>query len=278
MRSSPSSTPPVPPAGVPAARRATGPPAAAGHRAVRRPDQHRLPDGDGLPRRVGLPRTSRTGRRAADRTCTAMTEPPIGVCRSETLRGEVRPRGLTLGSRSSCRSTRGRPEPARVVGHVTTRRGAGGCLGGRPGGGDGPALDYRARVRLEGRWVDLEAGRELADDAGLDAWADMTTVEFRRARASRARCGSAGRRGAAVLGAAGRRARRTGPGRCARPARPDRAAPGADDVRILTEETRWPRRTQEGQGAVRRRRRPGPGDPAGRRGRPGAESEPDGGR
>jgi hypothetical protein len=40
----------------------------------------------------------------------------------------------------------------------------------------GPYLDYRARVRRDGRWVDLEARRDLTDDPGLDAWSDLTTV------------------------------------------------------------------------------------------------------
>jgi NTE family protein len=43
---------------------------------------------------------------------------------------------------------------------------------------EGDALVYRARVRLGGAWAEVEARRELADDDGLDAWADATTVEF----------------------------------------------------------------------------------------------------
>jgi hypothetical protein len=43
---------------------------------------------------------------------------------------------------------------------------------------EGDALVYRARARVGTEWVDIEARRELADDDGLDAWADATTVEF----------------------------------------------------------------------------------------------------
>ena len=43
----------------------------------------------------------------------------------------------------------------------------------------GPELTYRARARVAGRWVDVEATRELADDDGLDAWADASSVRFR---------------------------------------------------------------------------------------------------
>ena len=56
---------------------------------------------------------------------------------------------------------------------------------GRPGAAGGrPAGARRRRAGLPGPgpggadWVDIEARRELADDDGLDAWADATTVEF----------------------------------------------------------------------------------------------------
>lgn len=43
---------------------------------------------------------------------------------------------------------------------------------------DGPAIIYRARVLVDGAWLPVMARRELVDDRGFDAWADMRTVEF----------------------------------------------------------------------------------------------------
>jgi hypothetical protein len=50
----------------------------------------------------------------------------------------------------------------------------------------GSAVVYRARVRVDGQWADVEAVREITDDEGLDAWADATTVEFSASTGQRA--------------------------------------------------------------------------------------------
>jgi NTE family protein len=122
----------------------------------------------------------------ADATCTAMTEPPLGVRLTERLRGRLGDSDVTL------RLTTEVPleptgEPARVVGHLDSD-----ALGGRvllAGGrleSHGSALVYRGRVRVHGRWVELDAARDLADDEGLDAWADARDVDLRLATGEQA--------------------------------------------------------------------------------------------
>jgi predicted acylesterase/phospholipase RssA len=115
-----------------------------------------------------------------DPSCTAMTEPPVGVRLSERLRGRVGDEDLTLRVTAELPLEEGSSEPARVVGHVDHAPWGGRVpLAGGRLEADGSALVYRARARVAGQWVDLEAVRELTDDEGLDAWADATTVEFR---------------------------------------------------------------------------------------------------
>ena len=115
-----------------------------------------------------------------DPTCTAMTEPPVGVRLSERLRGQVGDEDLTLRVTAELPLEERPSEPTRVVGHVDHAPWGGRVpLAGGRLEADGSALVYRARARVGGQWVDLEAVRELADDEGLDAWADATTVEFR---------------------------------------------------------------------------------------------------
>jgi hypothetical protein len=117
---------------------------------------------------------------AQDTTCTAMTEPPVGVRLTERLRGTVAGAHLELTVTAVIALPDDpEPAPARVVGHVDHDP-----WGGRVPLADGQlvhegdALVYRARARVGADWVDIEARRELADDDGLDAWADATTVEF----------------------------------------------------------------------------------------------------
>ena len=115
---------------------------------------------------------------AADRTCTAMTEPGRGVRLHETLRGDVAGHEMALDVTVELPLPhQGRAAPARLAGHVTYAPWGGrrSLAGGRVER-SGPHLAYRARVRLDGRWVDLEARRDLTDDPGPDAWSDMTTV------------------------------------------------------------------------------------------------------
>jgi predicted acylesterase/phospholipase RssA len=115
-----------------------------------------------------------------DPSCTAMTEPPVGVRLSERLRGQVGGEDLTLRVTAELPLDERPSEPARVVGHVDHAPWGGRVpLAGGRLEADGSALVYRARARVGGQWVDVEAVRELADDEGLDAWADATTVEFR---------------------------------------------------------------------------------------------------
>jgi len=116
---------------------------------------------------------------AADETCTVMTEPPRGVRLRETLRGDVSGHEMTLEVTVELPLAQpGPPAPARLAGHVTYAPwGARTYLANGRVERSGPYLDYRAQVRRDGRWVDLEARRDLTDDPGLDAWSDMTTVE-----------------------------------------------------------------------------------------------------
>jgi len=117
---------------------------------------------------------------AQDHSCTAMTEPAVGVRVSERLRGRVGEEELTLQVTANFPlEDRASSGPVRVVGHVDYVP-----WGGRVPFASGrlevagEAMVYRARVRVDGRWADIEAVRELTDDEGLDAWADATTVGF----------------------------------------------------------------------------------------------------
>jgi NTE family protein len=117
---------------------------------------------------------------AKDHSCTAMTEPAVGVRLSERLRGRVGEEDLTLQVTANLPlEDRAAPGPIRVVGHVDYQP-----WGGRVPFASGrlevagSAVVYRGRLRVDGQWADIEAVRELTDDEGLDAWADATTVEF----------------------------------------------------------------------------------------------------
>ena len=113
-----------------------------------------------------------------DPTCTAMTEPPIGVRLTERLRGRLDGVDLTLTVTSELaldESPGG--GPTRLVGHVDHAPWGGRLpLAGGRVEVEGPTVLHSGRVRVDGRWVALTARRELADDAGLDAWADVSTV------------------------------------------------------------------------------------------------------
>jgi NTE family protein len=126
----------------------------------------------------------RPGGVPKDPSCTAMTESPVGVRLTERLRGRLHDADLTLSVTTELAldgpSTQAAHGPTRLVGHVDHA----------PWGGrlpladgrvevDGTVVEHRARVRVDGRWLELAARRELADDDGLDAWADVSTVELR---------------------------------------------------------------------------------------------------
>ena len=117
---------------------------------------------------------------AHDPTCTAMTEPPVGVRLSERLHGTVGDEDLTLQLTVNLPiEERDTAEPTGVVGHVDYAPWGGRIpLAGGHLVAEGNALVYRARARVKGQWVNLEAVRELTDDEGLDAWADATSVDF----------------------------------------------------------------------------------------------------
>ena len=115
-----------------------------------------------------------------DATCTAMTEPPVGVRVTERFRGELGDEDLTMHLTAELTlDEKVDAGPARVVGHVDHAPWGGRVLlaGGRLEL-TGSDLVYRARARVDGRWVEIEAARQLTDDEGLDAWADATTVAF----------------------------------------------------------------------------------------------------
>ena len=218
-----------------------------------------------------------------DPTCTAMTEPPIGVRLTERLRGRLDGVDLTLTVTSELaldESPGG--GPTRLVGHVDHA----------PWGGrlplaegrvevEGPTVVHSGRVRVDGRWVALTARRELADDEGLDAWADVSTVTLSTSDGAGRRCASARwtRRGRwPRWSPSARTARSTGPARWRGWAGPGCAAFSrrtADD----RGSRRWPGSREGPPGARARggRRRAGAGDAAGRRARPGARSRPAGG-
>lgn len=115
-----------------------------------------------------------------DVTCTAMTDPARGVRFTERLRGEVAGSDLTLQVTVELPlPDDGTSSGARLVGHVDYA----------PWGGrvlladgqvtvDGPAIVYLARALVGGAWLPVVARRELVDDRGFDAWADVRTVEF----------------------------------------------------------------------------------------------------
>ena len=108
-----------------------------------------------------------------------MTEPPVGVRLTERLRGQLGDADLTLSLTTELaleeRPVQPASGPTRLVGHVDHA----------PWGGRLPIADGRVEVdgalvvHVDGRWLELAARRELADDDGLDAWADMSTVELR---------------------------------------------------------------------------------------------------
>jgi hypothetical protein len=122
----------------------------------------------------------RPGGVAHDATCTKMTDPSRGVRFTERLRGEVAGSDLTL------QVTVELPLPddgvsagARLVGHVDYAPWGDRVLlaDGRVTV-DGPAIVYQARALVDGAWLPVVARRELVDDRGFDAWADVRTVEF----------------------------------------------------------------------------------------------------
>ena len=166
--------------GLPAARRAATAPAAAGHRALRRADQCRDPGRHRLPRRLGVPRRDGAGRSAARRHLhrddRAAARRPADGAAARPARDE----DLTLSVTAELALEKRPTGPTRVVGHVDHD----------PWGGrvpladgrvevDGAEVVHRGRARVGGRWLELAARRELTDDEGLDAWADVGTVELR---------------------------------------------------------------------------------------------------
>jgi NTE family protein len=115
-----------------------------------------------------------------DATCTAMTQPSRGVRFTERLRGEIDGSDLTLQVTVELPLPRDGTSPgARLVGHVDYQPwGERVLLAHGRVSVDGPAIIYRARVLVDGAWLPVVARRELLDDRGFDAWADMRTVEF----------------------------------------------------------------------------------------------------
>jgi hypothetical protein len=118
---------------------------------------------------------------AKDISCTAMTDAPEGVRVSERLGGRVGDVSMRLTVTVELSLPESGPVgPARLVGHVDHAPWGGRLpLAGGRVDLDGPAVVYRARVLVHGGWVDLEARRVLADDRGLDGWADASTVHVR---------------------------------------------------------------------------------------------------
>lgn len=117
---------------------------------------------------------------AHDATCTAMTQPSRGVRFTERLRGECDGSDLTLQVTVELPLPRdGTSSGARLVGHIDYQPwGERVLLADGRVSVDGPAIIYRARVLVDGAWLPVVARRELVDDRGFDAWADMRTVEF----------------------------------------------------------------------------------------------------
>lgn len=117
---------------------------------------------------------------AKDPSCTAMTEPTEGVRFRERLRGDVAGEPLTLDVTIELPLPEHGPGgPARLAGHVDYGPWGDRVLlaGGRVDV-KGNDVVYRARVRVDGGWLELEAAREIEDDKGFDAWTDASRVEF----------------------------------------------------------------------------------------------------
>jgi hypothetical protein len=121
-----------------------------------------------------------------DPTCTAMTEPPVGVRLSERLRGQVGGEDLTLRVTAELPSRSGRAAADRVVGHVDHAPvGRPGAAGRRPARADGSRPGLPGAGPRRGGWVDVEAVASSPTTTGLDAWADATTSSSAPARGDR---------------------------------------------------------------------------------------------
>ncbi|MFJ9809563.1 patatin-like phospholipase family protein [Streptomyces sp. NPDC101158] len=116
-----------------------------------------------------------------DPSCTAMADQPRGVRFRERLRGEASGAALVLDVTVELPlPPDGTPSPgARLVGHVDHEPWGGRVLlaDGRVTT-DGTAVEYAARVRLDGAWRELRARRDLGDAPGPDLWSDSRTVHF----------------------------------------------------------------------------------------------------
>lgn len=115
-----------------------------------------------------------------DARCTEMTDPSRGIRFTERLRGEVDGSDLTLQVTVELPLPRDGASPgARLVGHIDHEPWGDRVLlaDGRVAV-DGSAITYRARVLVDGAWLPVVAARELVDDRGFDAWADVRTLEF----------------------------------------------------------------------------------------------------
>lgn len=117
-----------------------------------------------------------------DPSCTAVQDAPRGVRFRERMRGRIGGADLVLdvtvelplpGDGTA-------PHGAHLVGHIDHEPWGGRILlaDGRVGT-DGTGLTYAARVRVGGRWREVRARRDLADDPGPDLWSDARTVDFR---------------------------------------------------------------------------------------------------
>ncbi|GAA1270132.1 hypothetical protein GCM10009665_68140 [Kitasatospora nipponensis] len=116
-----------------------------------------------------------------DPTCTTMDVAPRGVRFGERMHGEVGGAELLLDVTVELPlPADGAASPgARLVGHVDHAPWGGRVLladGRLEAAGSG--VTYRARVRLDGRWQEVRARRDLADGRGPDLWSDARRADF----------------------------------------------------------------------------------------------------
>jgi hypothetical protein len=114
---------------------------------------------------------------AKNSSCTAMTEPPVGVRFNDILRGEVDGEALTFTATVVLPSADA-GAPPRLSGFLDYRPfGARTFLADGRVETQGEDVSYRARVKLDGDWRDVSLTRTFHDDPGPDVWSDS-----RRAR------------------------------------------------------------------------------------------------
>ncbi|MEU9080416.1 patatin-like phospholipase family protein [Kitasatospora sp. NPDC048538] len=131
--------------------------------------------------------TARPTGVAKDPTCTVMRDAPRGVRVRERLRGTVGGADLALDLVVELPlPADGEPSPgARLVGHVDHPPWGGRLpLAGGRVVADPTGLDYLARARPAGDWVDVRVHRDLTGDRALDLFSEARTVTFRAADGS----------------------------------------------------------------------------------------------